>query len=401
MIRRVVGKSMEPTLLEGDVVVTKKAKPKKNDIVVVAVNGREVIKRVTSVHKSSVEVIGDNADASKDSREYGPLPMSAVGGVVSRIVPKRTLRRLSGLGFGFFLMACVLLAAFSVFSALPAKQPVVIAAAARDTTTMALFQPGTVKKDITYCHGQTLDIYYPRTDAHKAAPTILFIHGGGWFRDEKDNEPMQLVLLDQLRDKGFAVIAIDYRMAPEDLFPKAVDDARCAVRFIRSDATKYGFDGKHVLAFGFSAGGHIAAMLGTVDDADGFVNQPYEKQSSKADAVISLAGLFDFTRGLRTNNRINIDRFLGDQPLDKAQPMTYVDATDAPFLLIHGTKDALVLPDQNALFAERLRQSNVPVTTLDVTNAVHGLESSNDQPTEPTRSEVATIICNFALQSIE
>lgn len=399
MIRRVVGKSMEPTLYEGDLVLTKRSMPKKNDVVVAEANGREVIKRVKKVHASSIEVVGDNAEASTDSRDFGPLPLNSVGGVVWMKLTKHQTKGLMSSALGVFFVLCAVVSTATVLAMLPEKTPVYTTVPPSDTRP-SLFSAGMVKKDVTYCNDQALDIYFPRTDDRVPAPVVMFIHGGGWFRDKKDNEPAQLVLLDSLRDKGFAVISIDYRLAPDHLYPAAVDDARCAVRFVRAKASTYGFDGKNVMAFGFSAGGHLAAMLGTVDETDGFTNQPYEQYSSKVNAVVSLAGLFDFTQGLRTNNRININRFLGDEPAERAQPVAYVDSKDAPFLLIHGTKDALVLSEQNTVFAERLRQSDVSVIQIDVVNAVHGLESSDGEPTSPTREQVAQRISDFLLNVV-
>lgn len=400
MMRRVVGKSMEPTLYEGDIVISRKKPIHKGDIVLANINGREVVKRIYRIHGRTIELRGDNTAAEAHSRVVGHISPQDVRGVVTKRITKRSATVLSRTGAGLGLMACSIAVACITYAMLSQQPTVTKQPASVDRShTTNLYEPGSVKKDVSYCEGQSADIYYPRSDATQPAAVVLYLHGGGWFADDKDGQPAQIVLLDSLRDHGVATMAINYRKAPQYVFPSQIDDARCAVRFVRSEAKKYGFDPQKVSAFGFSAGGHLAAMLGVVDDKDGFVNSPYPGVSSKVSSVVSLAGLFDFRHGLRTNNTINIERFMDGQPLALGEPISYVDSSDAPTLLLHGTLDNLVLAQQNELYAAVLKQAGVPVEEVSVRGAIHGLESGDGQPTSPTREDVAAKIEQFILSN--
>src|SRR5262249_453315 len=103
-----------------------------------------------------------------------------------------------------------------------------------------------------------LDLYLPAKPAKKPLPVVLWIHGGGWKNGSKENCP-----LTWLAAAGDAGASLDYRLIPWSRWPAQLDDCRDAVRWLRAHADKYGLAPNHVVASGGSAGGHLAAALGT------------------------------------------------------------------------------------------------------------------------------------------
>ena len=266
-----------------------------------------------------------------------------------------------------FVAVCI------VFAVRSSKVDVQLAAPASGTTLLPLrFTLGSVKKDIPYCSGQKLDLYEPRVKVYDTQPIVMYIHGGGWHKNNKASEPDQLALIDNLRDKGFAIASIDYRQQPNNAFPAPVQDALCAVRFLRANAVQYQLDPSKIAVFGYSAGGHLAAMVGALTGAE-FNNGQYQNQSSRVSAVVTLAGVFDFNNALKTNRKINIKNLMQITPYSIGQPISYITPGDPPFMLVHGKADSVVLLQQDELLIAALQQNGVPYQILQVSNAEHGL----------------------------
>ena len=110
-------------------------------------------------------------------------------------------------------------------------------------------------------------------------PVVVCFHGGGWTAGNRLDlcGPYAFApggkdkgILRVLADNGFAAASVGYRLAPKHQFPAQILDAKTAVRFLRANAKKYGLDADRVAALGYSAGGHLASLLGTTDSADGF-----------------------------------------------------------------------------------------------------------------------------------
>lgn len=258
---------------------------------------------------------------------------------------------------------------------------------------------GSVKKDITYCNSQKLDIYEPRIKIYDAQPLVIYIHGGGWRANNKAGDAEQRALIDGLRDKGYAIASIDYRQQPNNTFPAPVEDVLCAVRFLRASAVQYQLNPNKFAVFGYSAGGHLAAMIGVLDSKSPFNNGLYANESSRVKAVVTLAGVFDFNHQLKTNSKINIKNLMQKTPYEIGQPISYVTAGDSPFLLVHGTADSVVLPGQDQLFAEKLRQNVVPYDVLMVKNAEHGLSRFGGELL-PSYKDVSSAIQQFIEQRL-
>jgi acetyl esterase/lipase len=180
-----------------------------------------------------------------------------------------------------------------------------------------------------------------------AAPCILVIHGGAWRAGNKSGHAPQIKRFAEL---GYVAVSVGYRFCPKHVFPAQVEDAKCAVRFLRANAETLGIDPKRFGAIGFSAGAHLAMLLDTVDeDSDLEGSGGHAELPSKVQVAVSFVGptaldaddLPDVSKGL-------VKDFLGGTPKEKpeltkkASPIAHLSKDDGPILMIHGTKDELV-----------------------------------------------------------
>lgn len=234
-------------------------------------------------------------------------------------------------------------------------------------------------EDLVYCKAGKmelkLDLYRPEGDA--VLPAVAVIHGGGWKHGDK--ESMRLVAK-QFALQGFVATTVQYRLSNVAKFPAQVEDVKCSIRWLRANAKQYGVDPKRIGAAGASAGGHLALMLGLMDDKDGLEgNGGYDKQSSKVQAVVNYFGPFDLTRkDWRPEVQPLLTDFLGGTLEEQAEryrlasPATYVDAKDPPVLTFHGDKDNIV-PHTQALHLDKtLKDKGVDSTLVTIHGAGHG-----------------------------
>lgn len=238
----------------------------------------------------------------------------------------------------------------------------------------------TFEKDVVYGKGAgedlKLNIARPKEGAG-ALPCIVFIHGGGWAAGNKEGHTTQTW---DVVKKGYVGVTVGYRFTPKHRFPAQIEDAKCAIRFLRANAEKYGIDKDRIGAVGFSAGAHLAMILGVMDKADGLEGDGGNpEQSSKVNVVVSFFGPTDLTtKDWPDASRKLIEQFVDgpkDEKVDacrKASPITYVDKGDAPMLLIQGTKDRLVPYTQATLMVDALAKAGVPGRLDMIVGADHG-----------------------------
>jgi acetyl esterase/lipase len=235
-------------------------------------------------------------------------------------------------------------------------------------------------RDVVYGKGGDedlkLNISRPKGDA-KNLPCLIFIHGGGWAmgdRSAHDNATWHMAQI------GYVSATIGYRLAPKHQFPAQVEDVKCAVRYLRAHADKHGLDPKRIGVCGFSAGAHLAMLLGTMDKTDGLEGTGgWAEQSSKAQVVVSYFGPTDLAAdNLPQATKPITQQFFGgtvEQKRDeyvKASPVTYVNAGDAPLLLIQGTKDPLVPYTQVYRMLDAMTEAGVEGRADIIVGAGHG-----------------------------
>jgi len=224
-----------------------------------------------------------------------------------------------------------------------------------------------------------LDIYLP-ANTKGQVPLVIFIHGGGWLTNDKyaDMGYMKKTIA-EIVSSGFALASIDYRFATQAVFPAQIQDCNKAISFLYDNADKYHFDRKKFAVMGFSAGGHLASLVGLAknNNVDSFF-MPGSGKSFNIKAVVDFYGpseLILFPRADDVNAAES--KLIGATPLSRpdlakaASPVTYVDKNDPPFLIIHGEKDDLVSTKQSQLLSSWLTVVNVPNELIIVKDAPH------------------------------
>lgn len=260
---------------------------------------------------------------------------------------------------------------------------------------------GKVLRDIIYRSvGEVavkMDLYYPDEMGTGPLPVAVYIHGGGWTGGDKGTGE-GMVDAHALLTHGYIVVSINYRLAPAYRFPAQIEDAKCAIRYLRANAERYRVNPERIGVFGSSAGGHLAALVGVADETAGFDKGEYLGYSSSVRAVVDMFGPTNLTTLASDPNHTRlIPQVFGSADMDflrLASPVTYVSSNDPVFLILHGDKDPVVPLNQSTQFYEALKTAGVPVTLVTVKNAGHGFTPAGDH-ISPTRSEITQMILDF------
>jgi acetyl esterase/lipase len=234
---------------------------------------------------------------------------------------------------------------------------------------------------------QSLDIYFPEVAAEKPLPLLIWIHGGGWSGGSKAGMPY----LSQL-PRGYVAASIEYRFSQKAVFPAQIQDCQAAIRFLRANAKKYNIDPERIGVGGASAGGHLAALVGTNGGKKTFpMIGGNEDQSDRVQAVCDIFGPTNFWTVIKQaeedKNVKNIFKWNNGDPYsrliaaklgeDKAKcdavsPVQYVSKDNPPFLILHGDHDTLVPYAQSVELTDLLTKSGVEVTLQKLPGAGHG-----------------------------
>jgi acetyl esterase/lipase len=226
-----------------------------------------------------------------------------------------------------------------------------------------------------------LDIARPEKPPAGKMPVLVYIHGGGWrggSRKTGANFPFAV--------RGYFCASIEYRLSGEATWPAQVHDCKAALRWLRANAEKYHLDTDRIGVWGHSAGGHLAALIGTsgdVPELEGKSGSP--GFSTRVAAVVDCFGPTDFLAMIDQPSRVDRhgagcpEALLLGKPLREvpdlvrqANPITYVDAKDPPFLILHGDHDDVVPINQSELLHAALQKAGVPSTFRSVKGAGHG-----------------------------
>ena len=144
----------------------------------------------------------------------------------------------------------------------------------------------------TAAQNLALDIYTPAAKAGKVVPAVLMIHGGGW---RSGNRSHHNTLARQLASRGYVTVTASYSLSTHALYPQAVFDVKNAVRWMRANALKYGIDTSKIAILGFSAGGQLAALVGTTNGNILFEKENiYPAMSSRVHAIVDIDGTLAF-----------------------------------------------------------------------------------------------------------
>lgn len=233
-------------------------------------------------------------------------------------------------------------------------------------------------RDITYIrrgeHALQLDLYLPAQKAAVPAPTIVFVHGGGWQTGNRaEFAPMAI----RMAERGFATATVSYRLSPEARYPAAIHDVKSALRWVRAHAGEYGIDPARIAVAGGSAGGQIASLVGVTNgiarfDPDGGPGAV----SSAAQAIVNIDGLSDFTSPAARENEDNPAKrptaagsWLGGSYAEAADtwhdasPTFYVSTKTPPILFI-GSAQARFAVGREAMIEKMTAQGVAAQTVL-------------------------------------
>ena len=207
-----------------------------------------------------------------------------------------------------------------------------------------------------------------REEGHQGLPPLLvYVFGGAWMagdRHQVAHSPLPAFV-----HNGYVVASLDYRLSQVSTFPAQILDVKSGIGWLRKNADRLGFDSGRIGVFGPSAGGHLAALVGTTSGTGYFVPDGYSAEDCLVQAVVDLFGPTDF---LQMDAHSISDEIIHDAPdspesrliggeiqqnpeaVKAAIPVTYVNGSEPPFLIIHGDQDPLVPLHQSELLAKAL-----------------------------------------------
>lgn len=219
----------------------------------------------------------------------------------------------------------------------------------------------------------TLDVYTPA--APGPHPTILHIHGGGWTGGTKESVGLRLL---PYLEMGFAVVNATYRLARVSEAPAAVEDCRCALRWVLQHAKEYNLDPNRLIVMGYSAGGHLALTTGMLTAAAGFDRQCPGPETLKVSGIVNWFGITDVVDLLDgANVRAYAVQWLGSRPDREAvarrvSPLTYVRRDAPPVLTIHGDADPTVPYQHATKLHAALQQAGATSELVTIPDGKHG-----------------------------
>lgn len=249
-----------------------------------------------------------------------------------------------------------------------------------------------MERDVAYIpdgdDAQRLDLYLPEKGPDKPLPLIVHIHGGGWRAGNKFPCPFVGMV-----NRGYAVASVEYRFSQKAVFPAQIQDCQAAIRWLRANSRKYGFDPDHVGVVGGSAGGHLSALVATSGGKHAFPPiGEHADQSERVQCVVNIFGPANFTTVMQQveddPNVRNIFKFntpsdpysslIGVSLIDNksstesVSPVHYVSKDNPPMLILHGTHDALVPYAQSVELKSALEAVGVDVWLQTLPGAGHG-----------------------------
>jgi acetyl esterase/lipase len=249
--------------------------------------------------------------------------------------------------------------------------------------SVSLFQQVRTVPNIVYLRANgwegKLDVYAQR--AQSPTPTVIFIHGGGWVQGTK--EASVLTVLPYIA-MGYSVVNVEYRLANVSLAPAAIEDCRCALRWVVAHAKDYNFDPDRLIVAGASAGGHLALTTGMVPASAGFDRSCLVPGEPRVAAIVNFFGITDIADLLDGPNKKPFPeswpytvQWLGNQPnradvAKAASPLTYVRAGVPPVISIHGDADPLVPYNHSVRLQDALQKAAVPHELVTVPGGGHG-----------------------------
>jgi acetyl esterase/lipase len=265
--------------------------------------------------------------------------------------------------------------------------PAVAQPAADVQSAVALFQNVRTMPNVVYMRANgwegKLDVYALRTPPNSApTPVVIFIHGGGWVQGTKEGSVLQGVL--PYVAMGYSVVNVEYRLANVSLAPAAIEDCRCALRWVFAHAKDYNFDTGRLVVAGASAGGHLALTTGMIPTSAGLDRSCQTPDEPRVAAIVNFFGIADIADLLDGPSKKPFPetwpytvQWLGNQPnradiARASSPLTYVRPGVPPTISIHGDADPLVPYNHSVRLQDALQKAGVAHELITVPGGGHG-----------------------------
>jgi acetyl esterase/lipase len=293
----------------------------------------------------------------------------------------------------------------AILVAIECAAPRNVSAQKANWTELASFDYG-IAADVVYGHANNtallLDVWQ-NLAAKGSVPTLMYIHGGGWMIGDKGGAANLFL---PYIERGWNVVNVEYRLGGNSSAPGAVEDSRCALRWIYDNADRYHFDLNRIVVSGHSAGGHLALMVGMLpDDTDLDSECPADAGARplRVAAIVNWFGISDVDDLLHGPDRKTYAvAWVGADP-DRQQvakevsPLTYVRRGLPPVITIHGDQDPTVPYSQAVRLQKALDAAQVPNELVTIPGGGHG--SFSDAETLRAFGEVWKFLDAHGLQT--
>lgn len=218
-------------------------------------------------------------------------------------------------------------------------------------------------------------------------PTVVFIHGGGWRKGDKDDAAWMAINAAQ---KGYIGITVSYRLLADAPFPACIEDTKQAIRFIKSLSPNIPIDTKRIGLWGYSAGAHLALMA-ALSPEDVFNSGKYAQYSNEVKSVFAVSGPTNFLK--RIGKKSGMSLFSKEQAentefLNAISPLTYINKKQVPVTILHGDEDRLVKPYHYLDFKHKAAELGVEnFNLIEVEGGNHTFYFKNKRLVQPVFNE--------------
>ncbi|MBK9576772.1 MAG: alpha/beta hydrolase [Fibrobacterota bacterium] len=255
-----------------------------------------------------------------------------------------------------------------------------------------------------------LDVYIPTKTADKY-PVLIYVYGSAWMSNSGKGSSASAIGNAVLKS-GYAVVQPNHRSSSDAKFPAQIQDIKAVVRWVRANAAKYKFDTSFIAISGESSGGHLTALTGTsggvksktVGSATADIEGALGPNTAFSSSVHAAADWFGPTTLVKMDScGSSMDHSGASSPegmllggatqsmkdlVALANPITYVDAKDPPFFIVHGTSDQTVPLCESHFLDVALRAAGVPSKFTKVSGGGHGTGTT----VEPYLGQMVTFL---------
>jgi acetyl esterase/lipase len=252
-----------------------------------------------------------------------------------------------------------------------------------------------IQRDVAYLpegRAEKADLYLPaERDAAVRSPAVVIIHGGGW-TGGKRNAKREWNIGTNLALNGYVGMSIDYLLATDAApsWPQNIYDCKTAVRWLRANADRLQIDADHIGVIGGSAGGHLAALLAVSGTKVGLdPSGPYGDFSCAVQCAVPMYGAAEVRDSPHALRMLGKSRDAAPELYRLASPVTHVDSSDPPFLILHGTADNQVPVAQSETLARALQQAGVEHELVVIEGAPHSFDL------QPKQRDLRPLVIGF------